>query len=119
MADFPADPLPSYPIEESVAEPEVLVSVHKDGSEQRRFKGGGKGRTFRLSFGASAPITNSQRQAILDHYAGQYGSLNAFNWTHPERTTETYLVRYAERPQFRHVGYNAYEGEVILQEVSG
>jgi len=116
MPDFPTDPLPDYPIEETVVEPEVLISTHKDGSEQRRLKGAGKRRTFRLRFGSSLPITNAQRQAIEDHYAGQNGRLTAFNWTHPERGT-IYLVRYEEAPEFRHVGYDAYEGEVLLQEV--
>ncbi|MFB3828963.1 MAG: hypothetical protein ACE15B_19510 [Bryobacteraceae bacterium] len=118
MADFPADPKPDYPIEETPAVPDVLISTHRDGSEQRRLRGAGKGPTFRLSFGGSAPVTKAQRDAILDHFAGQNGSLTAFNWTHPERTSETHLVRYGEAPTFRLIAYNAYEGEVKLEKVT-
>lgn len=117
MAAFPSSPRPSYPIEERAAEPEVLVSQHRDGSEQRRLKAAGKGRQFNLAFGTSLPITDAERQAILTHYAGELGQLNSFQWTHPERTAETITVRYAEAPEFTHVGYNAYEGRVVLQEV--
>lgn len=118
MANFPTSPRPSYPIEETPGEPEVLISTHKDGSEQRRLKGDGKGRQFRLSFGSSMPVTNTERLAIVNHYIAQDGALTAFYWTHPERG-DVHLVRYAEAPSFRHVGYNAYEGEVRLQEVQG
>jgi hypothetical protein len=117
MANFPSVPKPDYPIEEMPAVPDVLISTHKDGSEQRRLKGGGKGRMFRLPFGSSMPISNAERLAILNHYAGQNGVANSFNWQHPERTAETYVVRYAEPPKFRLVGYNFYDGEVTLQEV--
>jgi phage-related protein len=115
MANFPSDPKPSYPIEETLTEPEVLVSVHKDGSEQRRLKGAGRRRTFRVPFGTSCPITNTQRMNIVDHFMANR-TLTAFNWVHPERA-ETILVRYAQTPTFSHVAYNAYEGEVQLQEV--
>ncbi len=117
MPDFPTTRKPDYPLEETPAEPEVLISIHKDGSEQRRLKGAGKGRTFRLSFGSSMPLTNAERAAILNHFSGQNGSAIAFNWQHPERTAETYLVRYLETPKFSLIGYNCYEGEVALQEV--
>ena len=115
--DFPADPNPDYPIDETAAEPEVLISVHRDGSEQRRYKGAGTGRKFRMSFGGSAPITYEQCSAILTHFAGRQGTTLSFNWRHPERTTETHLCRYAEAPGFRLVGYNSYQGEVTLREV--
>jgi phage-related protein len=117
MPDFPSNPKPDYPIEETPAAPEVLISVHRDGSQQRRLKGSGKGSTFRLSFGGSAPITKVQRDALLNHFAGQHGPLDAFNWTHPERTDETHLVHYVETPTFRLVGFNAYEGEIRLEVV--
>lgn len=116
MPDFPTSPRPCYPIEETSAEPEVLVSTHRDGSEQRRLKGAGRGRTFRLSFGTSMPITNTERLAIVNHFAAQNGSAIAFHWTHPERG-EVFLVRYVEAPRWQHVGYDAYQGEVVLQEV--
>lgn len=116
MADYPSSPLPVYPIDETPAAPEVLVSTHRDGSEQRRLKGSGKMRSFRLSYGGDMPVTNAQRTAIESHYSGQNGMLTAFNFTHPERGT-VHLCRYAEAPRVRHVGYNAYEIEVVLQEV--
>lgn len=117
MPDFPADPRPDYPIEETPVEPEVLISTHKDGSEQRRLKGAGKKRTFHLTFGGSLPITNAQRLNIVNHFAAENGTTLSFNWQHPERTNETYVVRYAEKPTFRLVAYNCYEGDVQLQEV--
>jgi hypothetical protein len=117
MPNFPTDPKPDYPLEETSAEPEVLISTHKDGSEQRRLKGSGKQRMFRLPFGSSMPITNTQRLASANHFAGQNGTAISFLWQHPERTAETYTVRYSEKPTFRLVGFNCYEGEVILQEV--
>jgi phage-related protein len=116
MPDFPSDPLPSYPIEETPAQPEVLVSVHRDGSEQRRLKGAGKKRSFRLPYGTSMPITNAQRLEIVNHFAAENGTTFSFNWTHPERG-EVIRVRYAEPPKFSHVGYDCYTGEVSLQEV--
>ena len=61
--------------------------------------------------------TSTQRSAILDHYAGQRGQADAFDWDHPERGSETYLVRYSESPAFSLVGFNCYEGTVVLQEV--
>lgn len=93
----------------------MLISKHKDGSEQRRLKGAGTKRTFVLSFGSSCPITNSEREAIVSHWAAN-ATLQAFHWTHPERS-ETLLVRYQETPNFSHAGYDAYEGQVKLQEV--
>jgi phage-related protein len=116
MPDFPSVRKPDYPIEETPAEPEVLISIHKDGSEQRRLKGAGKRRTFRLTFGSSMPLTNAERLQIVNHFAGQNGSAIAFNWEHPERG-ETYLVRYLESPKFALIGWNCYQGEVALQEV--
>jgi phage-related protein len=118
MANFPIDPAPSYPIEEAWAEPQVLISKHRDGTEQRRLKGAGTLSSYKLVFGASLPITNTQRLAILSHYAGQNGTLASFIWVHPERAGEVHLVRYAEKPTFQHVGYDCYEGSVTLQEVS-
>jgi hypothetical protein len=118
MPDFPSSPKPHYPIDETPVAPEVLVTVHRDGSEQRRYKGPGKRRTFRLSFGSSLPITLAERNAILDHWTEENGTALSFSWTHPERTEETYTVRYAEAPSCRHVGYDAYEVEVTLQEVA-
>lgn len=117
MADFPSAPGNDYPVEISLAEPEVLISRHRDGSEQRRLKGAGSKRMIRLSFGSSMPITYTQYQAILSHYAGQNGSAVAFNWTNIE-TAETLLCRYAERPSVQHVGYDAYTVNVTLQEVT-
>jgi phage-related protein len=117
MPDFPSTRKPDYPIEEAPAAPEVLISVHKDGTEQRRLKGGGVRRTFRLTFGGSMPLTNAERVEIVNHFAAQNGTAIAFNWQHPERTDETYLVRYLETPKFSLVGYNCYQGEVALQEV--
>lgn len=116
MADFPSNPLPDYPIEITAAAPEVLISTHRDGSEQRRLKGAGRKRIFRLSFGSSMPITNTQRLALVNHYAGQDGSTTSFTWTNVE-TAEAITCRYAEPPNFRHSGYNSYEGSVTLQEV--
>jgi len=117
MADFPSNPGNDYPVEIGAAEPEVLISTHRDGSEQRRVKGAGRKRTIRLSFGSSMPITYAQQQAIVAHYAGQNGTATSFNWTNIE-TGETLVCRYAERPNFQHVGYNAYQGSVTLQEVT-
>jgi hypothetical protein len=116
MADFPSTPKPSYPIEELPSNPEILVSVHKDGTEQRRYKGAGGGQEFRIPYGATLPITYAEMSQILSHWAEETALLNSFNWTHPERGT-VYKVRYAERPSFRHVGLNSYEGEVRLKVV--
>jgi hypothetical protein len=116
MPDFPVDPRPDYPIAETPIAPDVLISTHRDGSEQRRYKGPGRRRTFKLQFGGSMPITNAQRAAIANHFTGQNGTAVAFSWTHPERG-ETYLVRYLETPSFSLVAYDCYEAEVSLQEV--
>lgn len=117
MPDFPNDPKPDYPIQETPANPEVLVSRHRDGSEQRRLKGAGDGPTFTLSFGGSCPVTKAQRDNLVNHYAASNGTLSAFNWTHPERTAETYLVRYAEPLSVSLVGYNAYQAHAKLKVV--
>lgn len=103
-------------MEVQAPEPEVLVSRHRDGSEQRRLRGAGDGRLFRFTIGHSAPLTKSEAQQFLDHYAQQHGQLLAFHWTHPE-WSETLLVRYAGPIRIAHVGYNAYELEVQLKEV--
>lgn len=116
MADFPASPLPCYPISQTVTTPQVLVTRHRDGSEQRRLKGPGSRRTFKLQFGTSQPITNVERLAIVNHFATENGTLTAFNWTHPE-TAEVILVRYGAAPTFEHAAYNCYTGSVELQEV--
>jgi|DewCreStandDraft_4_1066084.scaffolds.fasta_scaffold09090_6 phage-related protein len=116
MADFPTIRRPDYPVEVQAPEPEVLVSRHRDGSEQRRLRGAGDGRIFRFTIGQSTPLTRQEAQAFLDHYAQQYGQLFAFNWTHPE-WNEILVVRYAGPIQVRHVGYNAYELELQLKEV--
>jgi phage-related protein len=116
MADFPTTPLPSYPIEETEITPEVLISMHRDGTEQRRLKGSGKKRVFKLQFGSDCPVTNAERLAIVNHFSGQSGTLNSFAWTHPDRG-EALTVRYNAAPQFRNSGYGLYSGSVDLQEV--
>lgn len=116
MADFPTIRKPDYPVEVRASEPEVLVSHHRDGSEQRRLRGAGDRRAFRFTIGRSSPLTRQEAQAFLDHYAQHYGQLFAFNWTHPE-WAETLLVRYSGPIVVNHVGYNAYELEVQLKEV--
>lgn len=116
MAAFPSTPLPDYPIEETAQEFEVLVTRHRDGSEQRRKKGAGKRRVFKLPFGGSLPITQTEMQALLDHWSGQNGMTTSFAWNHPERGT-AYTVRYDAVPTFNLVGYNFYSGSIVLQEV--
>lgn len=116
MASFPTDPAPVYPIEEGLAKTEVLVTTYRDGTEQRRLKGSGPMRTFKLKFGGSMPITNTERGFIVAHYTGQDGMLYSFTWTHPDRA-EAITVRYAAEPSFTNVGYNFYNGTVQLQEV--
>jgi hypothetical protein len=118
MADFPSTPLPEYPIEEMPAEPDVLISTHRDGSEQRRLKGGGKLGEFGLRWGSSMPLTKTERDALLNHWTGQNGTTTSFNFRHPERTTEVTVVRYAGPYSFRLVAYNCYEGEVRLKVVT-
>ena len=98
MADFPTSPLPSYPLEETATAPEVLVTVHRDGTEQRRLKGAGKKRTYKLVFGSALPITDAERITLKNHFAGQNGTLTAFNWTHPDRA-ETLLCRHSDIPE--------------------
>ena len=78
MAAFPSNPKPNYPIDETPVEPEVLVSKHRDGSEQRRLKGAGVRRQFRLTFGNSSPATQAQMTTLLAHWTGENGTLNAF-----------------------------------------
>lgn len=116
-SDFPSTPKPDYPIDETPANPEILISTHKDGSEQRRYKGAGAGRMFGLKFGGSCPITLDECQGISDHFAARNGTFGTFNWQHPERTAETYLVRYVEAPSFTLVGYNAYQAQVKLKVI--
>ena len=116
MPDFPTAPAPSYPVEETAITPEVLITKHRDGTEQRRLKGPGRKRTFKLQFGSSLPVTNTERLNIVNHFAGQNGTLTSFNWTHPDRA-EAMTVRYAAAPVFRNVGYALYEGTVELEEV--
>lgn len=116
MADFPSSPKPDYPIEETPAAPEVLVSRHRDGSEQRRLKGAGDGPTFSMRFGGSCPITATEMGALTSHYAGEDGELQSFHWTHPERGGSL-LVRYVGAPRVNHVAYNAYQVEVKLMVV--
>lgn len=117
MADFPSSPLPSYPVEVSAPEPDVAISKHRDGSEQRRLKGQGDKRTFKLKFGSSMPLTYAEMTALYNHYLGQSGTALSFNWLHPEWGV-TIKVRYAARPSFSHQGYNAYQMSIDLQEVS-
>ena len=117
MPDYPDNPLPDYPIEETTQAPDVLVSMMRDGSEQRRLKGAGKMRTFKLTYGDPCPVTQLERKSILDHYFAANGTLNAFNWQHPERTTEIIKVRYSVPPVFSLTAYNCYQGSVELQEV--
>jgi hypothetical protein len=116
MADFPSTPLPEYPIEETSAAPEVLVSKHRDGSEQRRLKGAGDGAIYTLRFGGSCPVTSTEKASVETHWAGENGTFGAFNWTHPE-TGVTLLVRYLEPPSWTLVGYNAWAGQVKLKVV--
>lgn len=116
MADFPSTPKPVYPIDETPIAPEVLISTFRDGSEQRRLKGAGKKRLFKLKFGGGLPMTAAEKNGIETHYAGENGTLSSFNWTHPE-TAEVIKVRYNSAPSFNHVAYNFYEGTVELQEV--
>jgi phage-related protein len=116
MASFPTTPPPVYPIEEGLADPEVLTTTFRDGTEQRRLKGTGPLRTFKLKFGGGMPITNAERGFIVAHYTGQNGKLTSFSWTHPDRA-EVITVRYAAKPTFTNVGYNFYNGTVELQEV--
>lgn len=113
---YPTSPAPCYPIDEHPTDPEVLITTHRDGSEQRRYKGAGKLRTWKLSYGTDAPISNTERETLFTYWASKY-TLYSFSWTHPERTSETYTVRFASKPTFRLVGYNSYQGEVTLQEV--
>lgn len=112
MPEFPTERKPDYPIEETPAEPDVLISRHRDGSQQRRLKGA-KGRTFRLSY---TGLTTTEKDALVTHYDGQDGSLTAWTWTHPETAVE-HLVIYREAPAFRAVGYNQWEGELSLEVV--
>lgn len=116
MADFPSIRKPDYPVEVRASEPDVLVSRHRDGSEQRRLRGAGDKREFQFTIGESAPLTWTEAVEFLNHYAQQSGQLYAFNWTHPE-WQQTLVVRYAAPLQLRHVGYNAYVVEVHLKEV--
>jgi hypothetical protein len=116
MAAFPTNPLPDYPLEETAQEFDVQITRHRDGSEQRRKKGAGKRRVFKLGFGGSLPITQTEMQAILDHWTGQNGMTTSFAWAHPERGTN-YTVRYDAVPTFTLVAYNFYTGSVVLQEV--
>jgi phage-related protein len=115
VADFPANPKPEYPILEMFEEPEVLISRHRDGSEQRRYKGQGKLRGYRLSW-ASMLLSTSEKDAIRTHYAGQSGKAIAFHWTHPETAT-VHLVRYDAVPSFTAVGPDAWTGEIAFQVV--
>lgn len=108
--------MPNYPINETEVDPEVLVSKHRDGSEQRRLKGAGTKRTFKLPYGKPCPLTKAERDVILAHYAAELGMLNSFNWTHPE-TTEVIVCRYGAKPTFDLVGFDAWQGDVQLQEV--
>ena len=118
MADFPSNIPASYPIEETHSEPEVLISRHRDGSEQRRYKGAGRKRVVMVPYGAETyPLTLAQRNAVLSHYDGQLGKTTSFNWTHPE-TGEVLLVRYDEAPSFRLIGYDSYVGTLKFQVVT-
>jgi phage-related protein len=117
MAAFPSVPAPEYPVEELPREPEVLVSRHRDGTQQRRYKGAGQGRKWKLSYGGSLPLTQAERTTLLNHYIGESGGLNQFAFTHPERTAENYTARYSEVPRFTLVGLNGYTAEVTLEEV--
>lgn len=116
MADFPSSPAPVYPISETAIKPEVLVSVFRDGSEQRRMKGAGPKRVFKLKFGGAMPITETEKAAIDAHYSGQNGNLTSFSWTHPDRG-EVITVRYAAPPDWTNDGYNFYNGTIQFQEV--
>jgi hypothetical protein len=118
MANYPTSPLPEYPLEEVRNEPEVLITKHKDGSEQRRLKSTtGTLRSFKLMYGNSCPLTFTEVSLITSHYDGEYGNLNSFNFVHPERTGETYVCRYNARPKSSLVGINSYTLQVELQVV--
>src|SRR5260370_17475143 len=114
MCNYPAGPLPEYPLEEERTEPDVLITTHKDGSEQRRLKSAGKLRSFKLSYGNSCGLTYIEASLITAHYDGEFGNLNSFNFVHPERTAETYVCRYAKRPKMTLKGINAYSLKMEL-----
>ena len=116
MADFP-NLNPDYPVTETPADPDVLISRHRDGSQQRRLRGAGPKRRWRVGFGTALPMPQSERDQIDAHFQGQNGSLTAFNWTHPE-TTEVILVIYVRRPTFTHVGFDLYSVDVEFEEVA-
>lgn len=115
MPDFPANPKPDYPLEETTPEPEVLITRHRDGTEQRRYKGAGRRRTFRLRY---TGLTNAERQTLQAHFLAQNGAAVSCNWVHPERTSETYKVRYTGPWSFTLAAYDMYDAAVELQEVT-
>jgi len=116
MANFPTTPLPDTPLNEEAAQTaDVLISAHRDGSEQRRKVGDGRGRRFSLVW--TYEISRAERDSIIAHYNGQNGMLTAFVWTHPE-TGENITVRYDGIPQDQQVAYDAYTMQVQFQEVA-
>jgi len=116
MADFPSAPLPVYPVGETSTTPEVLITKFRDGGEQRRKKGPGPMRAFKLKFGGAMPITKTEKDAVDAHYAGQSGNLVSFHWTHPDRA-EVITVRYSAPPEWMNEANNFYSGSVQFQEV--
>lgn len=116
MPSFPSTPLPDTPLDEEAAQTaEVLVSPHRDGSEQRRKVGDGRGRRFTLRW--TYPLTRAERDSIISHYNGQDGMLTAFQWAHPE-TAEAITVRYDGPPQSSQIAYDAHTMTVTFQEVA-
>ena len=113
MANFPANPKPDYPIQEQGRAYEVLISSHRDGSEQRRKKGNGKLPSYALTFTA---ISKTERDAFLLHYNGENGMTSSFTWVHPEWGSN-HTVRYAKPWQFTLVALDTYDAAVELQEV--
>ncbi len=116
MANFPTTPLPSYPVKMDWSMPDVVISKHRDGSEQRRFRGQGERRRFELQFGTDLPLRKAEHDDLLTHYNNSLGQLQSFDWVHPE-TAETIKVRYSGRPSWQHTGYDCYTGTITLEEV--
>lgn len=116
MANFPAIESYEYPVAQTPATPDVLISKHRDGSEQRRLKGAGPMRRWELNLGAEFPMEKTERDAILAHFAGQNGMLDAFLWDHPE-TAEQVTVRYDAEPTEQLVAVGLYSMAVVFQEV--
>lgn len=116
MANFPTTVRPDYPVEEIWPEADVAIHTHRDGSEQRRKVGAGPLGGFRFTIGGTLPLSKAQRDEIYAHFAGQDGTLTAFNWLNQE-TAENHVVRYARRPDSSHVRYGRYTLQIELVKV--